>query len=112
MLHLHFSNRLPALIDRFIALRAADEQDVFATERVIVPNHAVRRAMQWAVTDREGISANLEFDHLARWIWRQVGRVVPAVGRESPFRPESLTWHVLAVLLDPSFVAAHPRLLD
>jgi exodeoxyribonuclease V gamma subunit len=112
MLHLHFSNRLPALIDRFIALRAADEQDVFATERVIVPNHAVRRAMQWAVTDREGISANLEFDHLARWIWRLVGRVVPAVGRESPFRPESLTWHVLAVLQDRSFVAAHPRLLD
>ena len=112
MLHLHFSNRLPSLIDRFIALRAAQVTDVFATDCVIVPNLAVRRAMQWALTDREGISANLEFDNLARWIWRLVGRVVPEVGRESPFRPESLTWHVLAVLQDAAFVAEHPRLSD
>jgi exodeoxyribonuclease V gamma subunit len=110
MLHLHFSNRLPALIDRFIALRAAQGADVFASDVVIVPNLAVRRAVQLSLTDREGISANLNFDNLARWLWRLVGRVVPEVGRESPFRPESLTWHVLAVLEDVKFVSAHPRL--
>ena len=110
MLHLHFSNRLPALIDRFVALRAAQTADVFDADTVLVPNLAVRRAMQLALTDRDGISANLAFDNLARWLWGLIGRVVPDVGRESPFRPESLTWHVLAVLSDSSFVSAHPRL--
>ena len=110
MLHLHFSNRLPALIDRFIALRAGQVVDVFARDAVIVPNLAVRRAVQLALTDREGISANLQFDNLARWLWSLVGRVVQGVGRESPFRPESLTWHILALLEDRTFVDAHPRL--
>ena len=77
---------------------------------MLVPSKAMERALQFAVADTHGVCANLAFDNLARWLWRMVGRIVPEMEGHSPFQPDTLTWQVLAVLADTTFVAGHPRL--
>ena len=96
MLHLHFANRYEDLRDLLIAKLAGPRDDVFAADQVIVPSAAVRRALTLALADREGVCANVEFMFLARWLWRQVARVVPGVAAESPFDPAALAWRVYA----------------
>ena len=110
MLHLHFANRYEDLRDLLIAKLAGPRDDVFAADQVIVPSAAVRRALTLALADREGVCANVEFMFLARWLWRQVARVVPGVAAESPFDPAALAWRVYGAFGDADFVAAQPRL--
>ena len=110
MLHLHFANRYEDLRDLLIAKLAGPRDDVFTPDQVIVPSAAVRRALTLALADREGVCANVEFMFLARWLWRQVARVVPGVAAESPFDPAALAWRVYGAFSDADFVAAQPRL--
>jgi exodeoxyribonuclease V gamma subunit len=111
MLHLHFSNRLErlraALLQRLQATRPADP---FAAEQLIVPNAALRRHLSLGLADTQGICANLHFDYLAQWLWRQIARVVPGIAAESPFAADRLAWRVHAAFGDRGFVAVHPRL--
>jgi exodeoxyribonuclease V gamma subunit len=110
MLHLHFANRYEDLRDLLIAKLGGPRDDVFTPDQVIVPSAAVRRALTLALADREGVCANVEFMFLARWLWRQVARVVPGVAAESPFDPAALAWRVYGAFSDADFVAAQPRL--
>ena len=111
MLHIHFSNRLErlrgALLQR-LDVGAAD--DPFTPQQVIVPSAALRRHLSLAVADARGICANLRFDFLAQWLWRQIARVVGGVGAESPYAAARLAWRVHAAFGDAAFVAPHPRL--
>ena len=110
MLHLYFSNCLPVLTDRLLRELAQSGAGVFDMDEVLVPSVAVRRALQLSIAQKQGICANLSFNNLGRWLWQMVGRVVPGIEAESPFQPANLTWQVLAVLGQPAFVVAHPRL--
>ena len=110
MLHLHFSNRFETLAHALLGQLGGARADVFAADQLIVPSAAVRRALTLAIADRYGICANVQFDFLARWLWQQVGRVVPAVAAESPFVPAVLAWRIYSALGDAAWVDAHPRL--
>lgn len=110
MVHLHFSNRLPPLTAALLEQLAAGQRGVFDRDDVLVPNTAVRRALQLALADTHGVCAGVNFDNLGTWMWRQVARLVPDVEGDSPFRPERLTWQVLAVLNDAAFTDGWPRL--
>ena len=110
MLHLHFSNRFDTLTHALLGQLARARADVFAADQLIVPSAAVRRALTLAIADHDGICANVRFDFLARWLWQQVGRVVPDVAAESPFVPTVLTWRIYSALGDAALVNAHPRL--
>ena len=112
MFHLSFSNRFEILLDSLLARLGDAQPGPFGQRQVVVPSSALRRKVELAVADREGVSANLRFDYLAQWLWEQIGRVIP-VPQRSPFAPALLTWRIHG-LLDPahggSWVEAHPRL--
>lgn len=110
MLHIHFANRYEALTGLLIARLQLEGGSVFAPRQVIVPSAAVRRSLTLAMADQDGICANVQFDFLARWVWQQIGRLVPGVAQESPFTAAVLTWRIYTALGDPAFVAAHARL--
>ena len=113
MFHLSFSNRFEILLDTLLERLGAEQPGPFGQRQVVVPSSALRRVVELAVADREGVSANLRFDYLAQWLWQQIGRVVP-VAERSPFSPTLLAWRIHG-LLDRAhehgaWVAAHPRL--
>ena len=110
MLHLHFANHHETLVELLLERLGGERADVFAADPLIVPNAALRRALTLAIADREGICAQVRFEFLAQWLWRQVGALVPGVAAVSPFSPPLLSWRVHAALCDEVFVAAHPRL--
>ena len=113
MFHLSFSNRFEILLDNLLDRLGAEQTGPFAQRQVVVPSSALRRTLELAVADREGVCANVRCDYLAQWLWQQIGRVVP-VPRSSPFAVGVLTWRIHG-LLDRTqergaWVAEHPRL--
>ena len=110
MLHLHFSNRFDTLTQALLGQLGGARGDVFAADQLIVPSAAVRRSLTLAIADHGGICANVQFDFLARWLWQQVGRVVPSVEAESPFVPAVLAWRIYSALGDAALVDAQARL--
>lgn len=113
MFSIVFSNRFEILIDTLLDRLADERPGPFGVREVVVPSSALRRQVELAVADREGICANLGFDYLAQWLWKQIGRVVEVPAR-SPFAPALLAWRVFALIDADSpagtWVQAHPRL--
>ncbi len=111
MLYIHFSNRLELLRQALLTrLDDASPVDPFTPQHVIVPNAALRRHLSLVLADTQGVCANLNFDYLAQWLWRQIAQVVPGVAVTSPFAADRLAWRAHAAFGDATFVAAHPRL--
>ncbi|HMA31456.1 MAG TPA: exodeoxyribonuclease V subunit gamma [Casimicrobiaceae bacterium] len=109
MLHIKFSNRFEHLQDALLDAMATPPPSPFAGEEIIVPSAAMRRRVELAAADRFGICSNVRFSFLAQWLWRQIGHVV-AVSEMSPFTASVLTWRVLAIFQEKTFVAEHPPL--
>ena len=74
-----FSNRFETLLELLLARLAEERPGPFGRRELVVPNSAIRRRIELAVAEREGVAADLQFDFLAQWLWQQIGRVVPAV---------------------------------
>ena len=110
MLQLHFSNRYETLTRLLLDNLDAAAGNVLEPLQVIVPSRAVEKSLTLAIADATGICANVRFEFLARWLWRQIARLVPGVGDASPFEPETLTWRIWGVLGDADFIAPHARL--
>ncbi|ANQ87018.1 DNA helicase [Azoarcus olearius] len=113
MFSIVFSNRYECLQAMLLERLAAERPGPFGKRHVVVPSSALRRDVELAVAEHEGVCANVEFSYLAQWLWTQIGHVVEVPAR-SPFAPALLAWRVHA-LLDPAapagdWVAAHPRL--
>ena len=89
MFHLSFSNRFEILLDTLLERLGAEQPGPFGQRQVVVPSSALRRVVELAVADREGVSANLRFDYLAQWLWQQIGRVVPVMPTNSLFDGEA-----------------------
>jgi exodeoxyribonuclease V gamma subunit len=109
MLQIRFSNRFEHLQDALLDAMAAPPESPFVREEIIVPSAAIRRRIELGAADRFGICSNVRFSFLAQWLWRQIGHVV-AVAEASPFTAPVLTWRVLGIFSDTSFVALHPPL--
>ena len=110
MLHLHFANRHETLTELLLARLGVTRGGVFDADQIIVSSAAMQRSLSLAMADRDGVCAHVEFDYLARWLWRQIARLVPGIAHESPFAPSSLTWRIYRALGDAAYVSAHPRL--
>lgn len=110
MLRITFANRFETLRDALLDGIAEAPASPFVAEQVIVPSSALRRDLTLAIAERHGICANVEFAFLAQWLWRQIGRVVPAVAAETPFAAPVLAWRILQIFEDADFVAGFPRL--
>jgi len=113
MFSLAFSNRFEILLDTLLDRLAAEQPGPFGERHVVVPSSALRRRIELAVAEREGVCVNLRFDYLAQWLWRQVGRLVP-VPERSPFSPALLAWRLYGLLEEggQDWIGAHPRLAN
>jgi exodeoxyribonuclease V gamma subunit len=109
MLHLHFSNRFESLRETLLKHLARETPGPFTAQEIIIPSAAITRHLQWALTEHQGICANVNFSYLAQWIWRQIGQLVE-IQTESPFAPEVLTWRIYRALGDPEFISAYTPL--
>lgn len=106
-----FSNRFEVLLELLLARLAEERPGPFGHRELVVPNSAIRRRIELAVAEREGVAADLRFDFLAQWLWQQIGRVVPDVAVRSPYAPALLAWRIFGLLGEQgSWHAAHPRL--
>lgn len=108
MLSLAFSNRYEVLLEALLARLDDGRPGPFEQRDIIVPSAALRRSVELAVAQRQGVAANLRFAYLASWMWAQIDKLVP-VGAQSPFAPAWLSWRIHALLGEP-WTAEHPRL--
>ncbi len=109
MLRLTLSNRFEYLLDCLLERLVDERPGPFETQQVIIPSLALRRRIELALADRQGICAQVEFSFLGQWLWTQMGRVIE-VQQSSPFNPPALSWRIHSLLGDERLTAAHPRL--
>ena len=109
MLQIKFSNRFECLLASLLDAMSRPPDSPFVREDIIVPSAAIRRRIELAAADRFGICSNVQFSFLAQWLWRQIALLVP-VSETSPFTTPVLTWRLLGIFADTTFVANHPRL--
>ena len=109
MLSIIFSNQYHKLLDRLLAATAKPAESPFAATNIVIPSAAIRRSVELAMADHNGICANIHFSYLGQWVWQQLGAVM-ATESHSPFDPAPLVWRVLKILGNKTFTQAHPRL--
>jgi len=69
MIHLHYSNRLEALVDPIGGLVHEDQvHDPLERVTVVVPSRAVQEFLKLRLAEREGVAANLGFPFLRRYL--------------------------------------------
>ncbi|THF62855.1 exodeoxyribonuclease V subunit gamma [Pseudothauera nasutitermitis] len=108
-----FSNRFEVLLDLLLDRLAEERPGPFGRRELVVPSSALRRHVELAVAGREGVAADLGFDFLAQWLWKQIRRAVPDIAERSPYAPALLAWRIHALLgEDGAWTAAHRRLAD
>ena len=110
MLYIHFANRFETLSDLLVDRIGATAGSVFIEVQIVVSSAAIKRRLTLELARRHGICANVRFSYFARWLWQQIGRVVPGVLDESPFDASVLGWRVYAAFGDEKWVRPHPRL--
>lgn len=98
MLFLYQSNRVEALADALAEAMRAQPVAALAPETVVVQSSALSRWLSFALAERLGISANIDFRFPASYIWSLFGSVLPGIATQSPFEPEVLRWRFLRLL--------------
>jgi hypothetical protein len=89
----------------------AETGSPFMAQQVIIPSTAVRRRLELACADRQGICANVEFSYLAQWLWTQIGRSGRNPGACRPSRPRCWPGGCSRLLGDAGFTSgAYARL--
>src|SRR5215207_7613162 len=107
MLTVHRSNHLESLADALSRELRERPQPPLVPEVVVVQSLGARRWLSFALAQRLGVAANLEFPFPAALVERAFNALVPR-GRVSPiFRREVLPWRIHALLPelwdDPEF---------
>lgn len=73
MIHLHYSNRLEALIDPIGRLVHQDQlRDPLARTTIVVPSRAVEEFLKLRLADRDGVAANFDFPFLRGYLAKLV----------------------------------------
>ena len=115
VLAIHFANQIETLTDILLARLEAQQHklSVFDSIRVITPTSAMQRHIARAMAHQQGVCANVEFDYLAQWLWRQLGERIPERQSQAPYDPGQMVWRVFSILGDTQWLSPeseHPRL--
>ncbi|MCA9533908.1 MAG: exodeoxyribonuclease V subunit gamma [Myxococcales bacterium] len=107
MIRLHYSNRTEALLARFVAQLREQRQLTHPLEpvQVIVPNRNMEAYVERGVAEALGVSANLRFARLERFVGGWLERALPDVRIMDRGAFESL---LLALFHDQERLAAPP----
>jgi exonuclease V gamma subunit len=86
MIHLHYSNRLEALIDPIGRLVHQDQlRDPLARITIIVPSRAVEEFLKLRLADRDGVAANFDFPFLRGYL-AKLGQLASSGSAKSTIR--------------------------
>lgn len=86
MIHLHYSNRLEALVDPIGRLVHQDQlSDPLARTTIIVPSRAIEEFLKLRLADRDGIAANFEFPFLRSYL-AKLARLASSGTAQPPIR--------------------------
>ncbi|MDT3679947.1 MAG: exodeoxyribonuclease V subunit gamma [Burkholderiaceae bacterium] len=96
MLRLRFDHRFERLADAL--LDSFDDAGPFDERVVVVPSTGVGRWLQRRDAQRCGVSARLHPEFAGRWLWNTMRAVLDGLPAQSPFDPERVRWHLLALL--------------
>lgn len=82
MIHLHYSNRLEALIDPIAALIREDQvHDPLGRVTIVVPGRVIQEFLKLRLAEREGVAANLGFPFLRSYL-KQIAERAASGGSE------------------------------
>ncbi|HVA80446.1 MAG TPA: exodeoxyribonuclease V subunit gamma [Candidatus Binataceae bacterium] len=102
MLKLHYSNQLDGLIDPLASAIAARQRiDALGRISIVVPNRAVEQFVSYAVAERLGVAANLEFPFLRAHL--------AAVAQQASLRVRVLTASALQIIIVNCLMSAGQR---
>lgn len=104
-LDLRIAARPEALLDALDGWLSVVPDEVFAFDVVVVPNAGIR---EWVTTEllaRHGVLSHVEFVFPAELTRRAIGLPRP---EDDAWRPERLTWQVLALMADGVDLGATP----
>jgi len=110
MLNVLQSNRVEVLADALAAAMRTAPASSFAPETVVVQSSAMSRWLSFALAERLGISANIDFRFPASYIWSLFGTVLQGIATRSPFEPEVLRWTFMRLLESDARLRKQPRL--
>ncbi len=96
MLRIHFDHRPERLADAL--LDSFDAAGPFDERVVVVPSAGVGRWLQRRDAQRHGVSVQLRPEFAGRWLWSTMRSLLEGLPAHSPFEPERVRWHVLALL--------------
>ncbi|HET9650320.1 MAG TPA: exodeoxyribonuclease V subunit gamma [Microlunatus sp.] len=105
-LHLHRSERADALAGELAGLLSTPLADPFVAEVVAVPTRGVERWLAQSLASRlgatqsraDGVCATVDFPSPYRLMSVALDGVTGRDGRDDPWRPDRLTWPVLAAV--------------
>ncbi len=109
MITITISHNLDELVSSLHENLHATPKSPFHIEEVIIPSIAMRRYLELAIADKNGICSNIRFSFLARWFWEQIHNILPDIS-ESSYGKEKLTWRIFYILGKKDFVESYPRL--
>lgn len=110
MLTVFQSNRIETLADALADAMRAAVASPLRPETVVVQSSALSRWLAFALAERLGISANVQFRFPASYLWSLFGAVLPQIGAHSPFEPEVLRWAFMRLLESDARLVQQPRL--
>jgi len=84
--------------------------DPFHADQVLIPSAALQRRLTFAMADRYGICARVDFSFVATWLWQQVVAVLKDFPERSPFDANTLRWRIYKHFDNTQFIQDHPRL--
>ncbi|MCD6679358.1 MAG: exodeoxyribonuclease V subunit gamma [Burkholderiaceae bacterium] len=96
MLRLRLDHRFERLADAL--LDSFDDAGPFDERVVVVPSTGVGRWLQRRDAERRGVSARLRPEFAGSWLWNTMRAVLDGLPAQSPFDPERVRWHLLALL--------------
>ncbi len=112
MLRIRFDHRFERLADAL--LDSFDDAGPFDERVVVVPSTGVGRWLQQRDAQRHGVSARMRPEFAGRWLWNAMRSVLDGLPARSPFDPEHVRWHLLALLdalpADDDFALLRKRL--
>lgn len=110
MLTVFQSNRIEVLADALAETMRASTASPLQPETVVVQSSALSRWLAFALAERLGVSANIDYRFPASYIWALFGRVLTDVAPQSPFEPEVLRWTFMRLLDTDASLRRQPRL--
>lgn len=111
MIHIYSSSSLRYLADQCAEkINDAGIDDPFVPQTILVPNLDTARWLRLRLTEKNGITANIEFVLPAEWQWKQVRKLYPELPKTLASDRGPLKWVLYEILSDAKKIRNFPVL--